>query len=142
MEDQVADPAAGDLMLKKISDLRNEVNGSHDDLFSIMNALQFQDITTQQINSIGSVIDTVQAKLYELLMGFDEERITLNIEKSESLDLNAEFDFDRSAESQRFIDEIIKQKKKGLDMNTGNLDSLVDKNPNNQDSGPGNTLIP
>ena len=79
-----------------------------------MNARQFQDITTQQINSIGSVIDTVQTKLYELLKGFDEERITLNHEKSESFDPNAEFDFDRSAESPRFVDEFIKQKKKGL----------------------------
>jgi chemotaxis regulatin CheY-phosphate phosphatase CheZ len=142
MEEQVASPAAGDLIIRKISDLRNEVNGSHDDLFSIMNALQFQDITTQQINSIGSVIDTVQTKLYELLKGFDEERIALNLKKSESFDPNAEFDFDRSAESQRFVDKIIKQKKKGLDMNTGNLDSLVTENPNNQDSGLGNTVIP
>ena len=45
---------------KQIAAIRAEIDGSQDDLFSIMNALQFQDITTQQINSIVSTIDTVQ----------------------------------------------------------------------------------
>jgi len=87
--------------------IRQEIDGSQDDLFSIMNALQFQDITTQQINSIANVIDTVQSKLGELLQGFDEDGFRVK-ERQAAFDEDAEFDFERSAESQQVADEIIK----------------------------------
>ena len=96
---------------EKTEVIRQEVDGSQDDLFSIMNALQFQDITTQQINSIANVIDTVQAKLGELLQGFDEEGFKVKI-RNAAFDADAEFDFKRSAESQQIADEIIKNTSK------------------------------
>ena len=70
-----------------------------------MNTLQFQDITTQQINSIVSTIDTVNQKISELFKGFETEGIKdRKIDRSVTFDPNAEFDFDHSAESQHLAD--------------------------------------
>lgn len=99
----------------KIGMIRKEIDGSQDDLFSIMNALQFQDITTQQINSIASTIDKVQDALHDLLQGFEDDGIEKQAMQKLVFDPNAEFDFNRSAESQRFIDEYIRRKKERAD---------------------------
>ncbi len=93
---------------EKTKVLREEIDGSQDDLFSIMNALQFQDITTQQINSIASTIENVYVKLSELLKGFEDDAFDFKNIKNVSFDPNAEFDFDRSAESQKMADEFMK----------------------------------
>ncbi|MFC1490053.1 protein phosphatase CheZ [Candidatus Latescibacterota bacterium] len=101
-------------VIKKNTDLiREEIDGSQDDLFSIMNALQFQDITTQQINGIGDTIERVHVKIIELLSGFQEEGISLVDVKKSAFDPNAEFDFERSAESQKMADDFLK---KGIDV--------------------------
>ena len=42
-----------------------------------------------------------------------------------SFDPNAEFDFSRSAESQRLVDEVIKLKNKGLEIDAGDIDDLA-----------------
>lgn len=105
-------------------EIRTEINGSQDDLFSIMNALQFQDITTQQINGIASVIDSVQIKLSELLNGFDDEGRLIPRARLDNFDPDAEFDFDRSAESQRIIDEYMKTRGKGDELNTDDINVL------------------
>ena len=81
---------------EKTNVIRQELDGSQDDLFSIMNTLQFQDITTQQIHSTAEVIDSVQTKLCELLSGFDDNEFTLPKERKFAFDSKAEFDFDKS----------------------------------------------
>jgi len=88
--------------------IREEIDGSQEDLFSIMNALQFQDITTQQINSIASTIDNVNRKLSELLNGFEDDSIDFLALEETAFDPNAEYDFERSAASQRMADEFLK----------------------------------
>lgn len=103
-----AGPITTEGITQKTSLIRDEVNGCQDDLFMIMNALQFQDITTQQINSINSTIETVQTKLGELLKGFEEEGVDLRKFTKQAFDPNAEFDFQRSAESQKIADEYLK----------------------------------
>lgn len=108
---------------EKVQAIRAEIDGSQDDLFSIMNALQFQDITTQQINSIGSTIDAVNVKLAELLSGFEEDGIDLSKIRQASFDPDAEFDFERSAESQKFVDEYIKAAAKDVDESQESVDS-------------------
>jgi chemotaxis regulatin CheY-phosphate phosphatase CheZ len=90
-----------------MGNIRTEIAGSQDDLFSIMNALQFQDITTQQINAIGETIDTVQMKLNDLLRGFQQEGIALRAVKKAAFDPNAEFNFERSAASQELADQLL-----------------------------------
>jgi len=87
--------------------IKTEITGSQDDLFSIMNALQFQDITTQQIDAIGETIDTVQTKLNDLLRGFQEEAIVPRTVRKVAFDPNAEFNFERSAASQELADQLL-----------------------------------
>ena len=122
----------------KTSELKKEIDGSQDDLFSIINALQFQDITTQQVNSIILTIDTVNEKLSELLKGFGDERMKVgSIEREVAFDPNAEFDFDRSAESQRLADEYMKMKDVIVDAeDTSGLDvsPYVDKEKTEESS--------
>jgi len=97
-----------DEVKERIKVIRDEIDGSQDDLFSIMNALQFQDITTQQINSIVSTIDTVNGKLRELLKGFEDHEVSVKLAKDAVFDPNAEFDFERSAQSQRLAEELLR----------------------------------
>jgi len=94
---------------EKTTIIRKEIDGSQEDLFSIMNALQFQDITTQQICSIGQVIETVQRKLGQLLSGFDDEAFNLPKQRKVAFDDKAEYDFDLSKKSQEMADEFLKQ---------------------------------
>ena len=81
-----------------------------------MNALQFQDITTQQINSIVTTIDSAQEILGELLKGFANDGIKLRVTKQAVFDPNAEFDFVHSAVSQRLADDFIEKTKKGIEI--------------------------
>jgi len=106
---------------EKTSEVKNEIDKSQNDLFSIMNALQFQDITTQQINSIISTIDVVNGKISDLLKGFDDDgKVIGSIKREVAFDSNAEFDFDRSAKSQRVADDYLKMKKKDVIVDAGN----------------------
>ncbi len=100
---------AADTVKEKTALIREEIDGSQDDLFSIMNALQFQDITTQQINGINETIENVHIKITELLNGFHEDGIPIADVKKAAFDPNAEFDFNRSAESQKIADDFIKK---------------------------------
>jgi len=126
IEENLGKPDAAEMLKEKITFLQGEINGSQDDLFSIMNALQFQDITTQQINSIASMIESVYDKLSELLQGFDEDGRILGIEKPGTFDSNAEFDFDRSAETQKIVDEILRLRDKGINLDRNDLDDIRD----------------
>jgi len=112
MENLKESKVDSDEVRERIRIMRDEIDGSQGDLFSIMNALQFQDITTQQINSIVSTIDTVNSKLRELLKGFEDHEVSVKLAKDAAFDPNAEFDFERSAQSQRLAEELLK---KGVD---------------------------
>ncbi len=124
MEEGIDNPGSTDLLRAKTAQIREEINGSQDDLFSIMNALQFQDITTQQINSIGSVIENVYGKLSELLQGFDDDGRVLGITRTGTFDPNAEYDFDRSAETQKVADEILRLRNKGIDFDSKDINAI------------------
>ena len=114
IEEKIGEESA-EMVKDKTTAIREEIDGSQDDLFSIMNALQFQDITTQQINGISETIENVHYKIAELLSGFQDEGISLMDVKKVSFDPNAEYDFDRSAESQKMADEFMK---KGIEEKT------------------------
>ena len=118
---------------EKTETIRNEVNGSQDDLFSIMNALQFQDITTQQINSIASTIDVVHGALAELLKGFEDDGITIKA-RDAAFDPDAEFDFSRSAESQKMADEFLKESEKVDDLAPQSTESSSETSDSDSDN--------
>ena len=112
IDEKTGTSADSDFIKEKTSKIRAEIDGSQEDLFSIMNALQFQDITTQQINSINETFDTVQNRLAKLLKGYKDDGITVSEIIKTAYDPNAEFDFERSAESQKNADEYLEKQKK------------------------------
>lgn len=64
------DPDASDHAGEVRSNLRNE-------LFSLMNCLQFQDITTQQLSYASSVLVEMEDRLAEIARIFDPDRLGL-----------------------------------------------------------------
>lgn len=142
IEAGAGNPDAAGTISESIAGIRDEINGSQDDLFSIMNALQFQDITTQQINSIGSVIESVYSKLTELLQGFDDDGRALGV-RAATFDPNAEFDFDRSAETQRIVDEILRLRDQGVGFDTDDINALrqVVHKKENEEAGVDDIVI-
>ncbi len=95
--------------------------------FAIMDALQFQDITTQQIQHVNDLLENTEKKLNELalkLKGLDEADIR-NIIKAASkpervYDPNAEFKHRES--EQNFADELYEQKET---MKQDDIESLL-----------------
>ena len=109
--EETAPEASHDSIKQTTAEIRAEIDHCQDDLFSIMNALQFQDITTQQINAIGETIDTVHLKLAELLKCFAEDGVTLFTRRKQvAYDADAEYNHTKSAQSQKIADELLKQK--------------------------------
>ena len=130
IEEHSSDP---DQVKKAAADIRSKVDASQDDLFSIMNALQFQDITTQQINAINHTIDSVQIKLGELLRGFEEDGFELAKVRNFAFDPDAEFDFERSSESQKVADEMIENLKNNSTGTSESKDANDDDNSETDD---------
>jgi len=92
--------------------IKNDLNQSSDKLFNILNALQFQDITTQQIESIKSIISNVNTDLANLVSEFNDLKIQ-KIEFSEKIfDEKAVYDKDVAKERQKMVDEMFKTGKK------------------------------
>ena len=118
IDENIDNDAASASIKEKTALITEQIDGSQEDLFSIMNALQFQDITTQQINSISSVIDNVQLKLAELLQGFDGETVQTPKKRSHAFDEHAEFNFSVSSDAQRLADEFLKIQQQTKDVET------------------------
>jgi len=120
---------------QKTAAIQSEIDNSREDLFLIMNALQFQDITTQQIKTIVSTIDTVHKRLGGLLEGFEDNGKEFSFDCAATFDPNAEFDFSRSAKSQLMADNYIKMGKQGIDIEkkTAELESSSSHKTDNKE---------
>jgi len=93
------------LLAKIKSDSETNVNDS----YSIMDALQFQDITTQQIDHAISLLDDVEAKLMTMLTAVGIRKDTNGKKPSKrkkAYDPNASYDADNPTQ-QKEIDNII-----------------------------------
>jgi len=92
-----------------LAKLSADANSNLNDSYSIMDALQFQDITTQQIDYAISLLDDVEGKLHGMLkaVGIKEEQISpLPPRRQKAFDPNASFSAD-SPTQQKEIDKII-----------------------------------
>ena len=82
-----------------------------DDLFLILNSLQFQDITSQQIRSTNRMLAEVNVQLRELMGSFSDVRMdTMDPLQYRAFDSEATFDFERSGEAQDLADQIAVEK--------------------------------
>jgi chemotaxis protein CheZ len=65
-------PSEGvDTMLEKINSIHEMATTSQNSSFLIMDALQFQDITAQQMNHASHLLEDIEGRLQHLLLVFD-----------------------------------------------------------------------
>ena len=92
-----------------LDELSNNVEANLNDSYNIMDALQFQDITTQQIDHAISLLDEVELKLHSMLVAVgikDIGGLRKTNGKKRAFDPNANFNND-SPTQQKEIDKLI-----------------------------------
>lgn len=91
--------------VEKLEHIRQNAEEAQNDSFLIMDSLQFQDITTQQIHHAGAILEAIEEKLKSLLTVIGEA-FDLEGRSSRSYDPNATIE--GSATRQQNVDELIK----------------------------------
>ena len=91
-----------DITFKKI---KQTITNNLNDSYEIMEALQFQDITSQRIGFITNLLDDVEQKLRALLVALGEVTQAKQFEKKEHFDPKAEYSDSKS--KQKAIDKIV-----------------------------------
>lgn len=90
--------------------LMEKVEVNINDAYSIMDALQFQDITSQQMNHAASLLEDIEGKLSDIIVVMDgtEEEITKPVQKkARAFDPHADI-FDKKTDQDE-IDSLFKQ---------------------------------
>jgi chemotaxis regulatin CheY-phosphate phosphatase CheZ len=93
--------------------LSGQANTTLNDAFTIMNALQFQDITSQQMDHAAALLEDIESKLHSILqiIGGQEFRTSLEPKRKErAYDPHA--DMADSRTKQADIDTLFQQTKK------------------------------
>ncbi|KAA3615452.1 MAG: hypothetical protein DWQ05_13955 [Calditrichaeota bacterium] len=108
------------------------------DVFEIMNALQIQDITSQQIMSANSLIEAVQEKLGHLLGKFSDMDIE-EISKAKIRVFDPNASYEDKTEVQAAADEIYAEHAQNTQKITVIPDQSAEK-PSPEDGGPGETV--
>ena len=103
--DEVGDNAA---VIGTIKTFRGWVQENLDSAFDIMNTLQFQDITAQQMQHASQVLEEIQSRLQRLMGTIDGAEIAEEPSRAApSYDPNATFD--RNGEEQAEADALMRQ---------------------------------
>lgn len=91
-----------------IGNIEGKAQQNLDDAFLILNALQFQDITSQQIHQASVLMEEVEQKLQNLLSVFDGKE---GIEKIKSIVQDKAFDpeanFGDMSDTQNHVDSLV-----------------------------------
>jgi len=91
-----------------VNSIESKARQNQDDAFVILNALQFQDITSQQVQHASTLLEEIEQRLHHILAVFDgQEDISQlqNLVKTRVFDPNANFGDAR--ETQDDIDHLI-----------------------------------
>ena len=112
---EIAAEACGKPVAGKIDGLCELATTNMNDAYAVMDALQFQDITAQQMDHAATLLEEVESKLKHILqtIGADEEKLAAQIESSKkvrSYDPHADL-FSRKTE-QSVIDSLFDKTKK------------------------------
>jgi len=116
---------------EKLEKLETLLLENQNDHFDIMNALQFQDITTQQIEHVNDLLEKTEIKLSKLalkLRGLDEADIKKIIEEQEKnrtrvYDPNAEYK--QKEEEQHFADTLYEEQKNKETLDQDDIENLL-----------------
>jgi len=94
---------------KLLENIMDNANANLSDTMVIMEALQFQDITSQQIDHAVSQLEDVESKLKTLLISTGMAKaneVVQNDKKNRAFDPNAKYDADHQNQ-QREVDDLI-----------------------------------
>lgn len=106
--EKLGDSKSEDTIKKTMLKLENAFSSDLNDSYEIMESLQFQDITSQRIGFITSLLDGVEHKLNALLNALGEVTKLKNIVVKDYFDPNAEYS--DSKERQTLVDKVIEEK--------------------------------
>ena len=97
-------------------EISEDLAALQDDLFMILNALQFQDITSQQIRSTNRMLAEINMQLRDLMGNFSDVRLDeMDPFQYQAFDSEAAFDFERSGEAQNLADQIADDSGTGME---------------------------
>lgn len=131
----------GDDLASAIEEIKNDIYSQQDDTFMILDYLQFQDITSQQLEGAFGMLVQIEEKLLivaNLLEGLDNLTFEKLQERNKAYDKDAEFS--DKAETQVAIDGLFKSKTeevKGSDdqaTSQEEIDRLMSQGANNSSS--------
>jgi chemotaxis regulatin CheY-phosphate phosphatase CheZ len=90
-----------------IEKIKADAGANQNDAYTIMDALQFQDITSQQIDHAISLLEQVENRLKDVLVGLqlDTGPETETVRKQRAYDPNAHFSSDPNQQSE--VDELL-----------------------------------
>ncbi len=92
--------------VKRISEMSSI---SQNNAFMIMDALQFQDITSQQIQHASTLLEDIEERLHHLLAAFDGDEIPEVLERPEKPERAYDPDADIKGKNQNEVDSIVNQ---------------------------------
>lgn len=95
--------------VKNLDRIKMNAEDSQNDSFMIMDSLQFQDITTQQIYHASAILGTIEERLQSLLSMIGE---AFKMERSVKTHYDPEATTDNREGRQQSVDELIKATKK------------------------------
>jgi chemotaxis regulatin CheY-phosphate phosphatase CheZ len=98
-----------DTAVKNLDRIKMNAEDSQNDSFMIMDSLQFQDITTQQIYHASAILGTIEERLQSLLSMIGE---AFKMERSVKTHYDPEATTDNREGRQQSVDELIKATKK------------------------------
>ncbi len=86
------------------------LEGINDSLFQILNALQFQDITTQQIEATKAILAELNEDLKSLFKNFTEIEVEGKVEvRHGTFDRQAHYDREEAKRKQKMIDQVFEK---------------------------------
>jgi chemotaxis regulatin CheY-phosphate phosphatase CheZ len=109
----LSESGEGEKISRIAADLSDKVNQNLNDAFLIMESLQFQDITAQQMDHAATLLEDIETKLQSILqtLGASSKATVKSVErKVRAFDPHADF-IDKKA-NQEDIDSLFEQKQK------------------------------
>lgn len=106
--EKLGDSKTGDTIKKTLVKLENAFSSDLNDSYEIMESLQFQDITSQRIGFITTLLDGVEYKLNNLLNALGEVTKLKKIDAKDYFDPTAEYT--DSKDRQSLVDKVIEEK--------------------------------
>ncbi|HID11265.1 MAG TPA: hypothetical protein EYP17_08205 [Candidatus Latescibacteria bacterium] len=108
LQDQLqAPPGNGNETIEEVMEGLEDIN---DSLFQILNALQFQDITTQQIEATKAILAELHDDIQALFEGFLGVRVDTHVEyRPGTFDEKARYDQEEAKRRQEAIDRVFEE---------------------------------